>query len=217
MKGAPTIFRFAVLAAGVALVLSGYPPRGALAAPAKPAAPTEPALLAGLDAYVDQAMRNWQTPGLAIAVVKDGKTVFAKGYGVRQLGGSAPVGADTVFAAASITKGFTAAAIAMLVAEDRLRWDDRVIDHLPGFQLRDPYVTREIRIRDLLSHRSGVARGEMLWYYSGFSRRDHCMLWAAADILTRNSVGRMPAYADRHDSTCNSPNAAASPTVADLI
>ncbi len=136
------------------------------------AAPPPPAPLTGLNAYIAQAMKDWQTPGLAIAVVKDGRIVFAEGYGVRRLGGKAPVGPDTVFAAASITKGFTAAAIAMLVADDKLRWDDRVIDHLPGFQLQDPYVTREIRIRDLLSHRSGVARGEMLWYYSGFSRRD---------------------------------------------
>jgi CubicO group peptidase (beta-lactamase class C family) len=117
-------------------------------------------------------MADWQTPGLAIAVVKDGKIVFAKGYGVRRLGGTDAVGPDSVFAAASITKGFTAAALAMLVAEDKLRWDDRVIDHLPDFRLQDPFVTREIRIRDLLSHRSGVARGEMLWYYSGFNRRD---------------------------------------------
>ena len=165
-EGDHVIFRSAVLAASAILALLGQIQRTVLAAP------PPPAQLSGLDAYVAQAMQDWQTPGLAIAVVKDGRIVFAKGYGVRRLGGSAPVGPDTVFAAASITKGFTAAAIAMLVADDKLRWDDRVIDHLPGFRLQDPYVTREIRIRDLLSHRSGVARGEMLWYYSGLSRRE---------------------------------------------
>ncbi len=166
VEGAPIIFRSAVLAAYAALTLLSQTPRAA------ETATPPPAPLSGLDAYIGEAMKDWQTPGLAIAVVRDGKLVFAKGYGVRRLGGAAPVGPDTVFAAASITKGFTAAAVAMLVAEDKLRWDDRVIDHLPGFRLRDPFVTREIRIRDLLSHRSGVARGEMLWYYSGFSRTE---------------------------------------------
>ncbi len=117
-------------------------------------------------------MAAWETPGLSVAVVKDGKVVMAKGYGVRRLGGSAPVDAATVFATGSISKTFTAAAVAALIARDRMNWDDRVIDHLPGFRLYDPYVTREIRIRDLLCHRSGLPPGEMLWYYSTFDRRE---------------------------------------------
>jgi CubicO group peptidase (beta-lactamase class C family) len=153
--------RFRRIACGIAL-LAGIASVPALAA--------EPAPLQGLDGYIAGAMRAWETPGLAIAVVKDGKPVRVKGYGVRRLGGREPVGADTVFAAASVTKTFTTAALALLVDGDRLRWDDRVIDHLPGFRLSDPWVTGEIRIRDLVSHRSGVARGEMLWYYAGFDR-----------------------------------------------
>ena len=126
----------------------------------------------GFDRYVAQAMAAWETPGLSIAVVKDGKVVMAKGYGVRKLGESTPVDAATVFATGSISKTFTAAAVAALIARDRMNWDDRVIDHLPGFRLYDPYVTREIRIRDLLCHRSGLPPGEMLWYYSTFDRRE---------------------------------------------
>lgn len=150
-----------------ALMLSG----AAVVAPTDAAAEA-PEPLRGFGRYTERAMRQWQTPGLAVAVVKDGRAVLTEGYGLRRNGRKARVTADTVFAAASITKGFTATAIAMLAEQDKLRWDDRVIDHLPWFRLRDPYVTREIRIRDLLSHRSGVARGEMLWYYSGLSRRD---------------------------------------------
>ena len=153
--------RFRRIAYAVAL-LAGIASAPALAA--------EPAPLQGLDRYIVGAMRAWETPGLAIAVVRDGKPVLVKGYGVRRLGGRNPVGPDTVFAVASVTKTFTAAALAMLVDGDRLRWDDRVVDHLPGFRLSDAWVTGEIRIRDLIAHRSGVARGEMLWYYAGFDR-----------------------------------------------
>jgi len=142
------------------------------AAHAGPPADTMPAPLQGLDSYIQGAMKAWETPGLAIAVVKDGRPVLTRGYGVRRLGGNAPVGPDTVFAVASVTKTFTAATLAMLVDGDKLRWDDRVIDRLPGFRLSDPWVTGEIRIRDLLSHRSGVARGEMLWYDAGVDRAD---------------------------------------------
>ena len=138
--------------------------------PARAAESAKPA--AGFDRYVTQAMTAWQTPGLSIAVVKDGKVVMAKGFGVRRLGGDARVDAATVFATGSISKTFTAAAVAALIARDRMNWDDRVIDHLPGFRLFDPYVTREIRIRDLLCHRSGLPPGEMLWYYSNFDRRE---------------------------------------------
>jgi len=128
--------------------------------------------LTGLDAYVKKSMEAWETPGLSIAIVKDGKVVLTRGYGVRQQDGKAPVDADTVFAAGSISKTFTASAVAALIARDRLRWDDHVIDRLPDFRLYDPYVTREIRVRDLLCHRSGLPRGEMLWYYSTFDRRE---------------------------------------------
>ena len=124
----------------------------------------QPAPLAGFDAYVAQAVRDWKTPGLAIAVIKDGEVVFAKGYGVRRLGAPEPVDEHTLFAVGSTTKAMTAAALGMLVDEGKLGWDDPVTKHLPWFALHDPYVTREVRVRDLLTHRAGVPNTDLLWY-----------------------------------------------------
>lgn len=112
-----------------------------------------------LDAYVARALKEFEVPGLAIAIVKDGRIVLTKGYGVRELGKSAPVDEQTLFGIASNTKAFTAAALAILVDEGRISWDDPVTKHLPGFQMYDPYVTREMTVRDLLTHRSGLGLG----------------------------------------------------------
>jgi CubicO group peptidase (beta-lactamase class C family) len=117
-----------------------------------------------LDSYVAKAVADWKVPGLAIAVVKDGQAVFAKGYGVRELGKPAPVDTQTLFAIGSTTKAMTAASLGMLVDEGKVRWDDPVTKYLPGFQLGDPYVTRELTVRDLLTHRAGLANGDVLWY-----------------------------------------------------
>ncbi len=110
----------------------------------------------GLDAFIRRAMVDYGVPGASIAVVKDGKTVFLRGYGVRQLGRAARVDPDTVFQIASDTKTFTAAALAALVGEEKLGWDDEVITHLPEFVLHDEYATRHATIRDLLAHRTGL-------------------------------------------------------------
>ena len=118
-----------VLAALVVVVL--------VVRPAAQAAPD----VAALDAYCAQARVDWDVPGLAVAIVKDGRVVLSRGYGVRELGGNDAVDDRTLFAIASNTKAFTSAAIA--------------IHHLPWFQLYDPYVTSDTRIRDLLSHRTG--------------------------------------------------------------
>lgn len=112
-----------------------------------------------LDADVARLMKQAGTPGLALGIVENGKTVLAKGYGVRRLGAPEPVDAHTIFQIGSTTKAFTAAALAMLVEEGKIGWDDRVIDHLPEFQMSDPWVTREFTIRDLLTHRSGLPLG----------------------------------------------------------
>lgn len=119
--------------------------------------------LAGLDAYIRNAMAEWQIPGLAIAVVKDDQVVFLKTYGVREVGKGAPVDEETVFPLSSMTKAFTAAAVGMLVDEGTLSWDDPVIKHLPWFQLPDPWVTRQVTLRDLLAHRVGGDLGRHLW------------------------------------------------------
>jgi CubicO group peptidase (beta-lactamase class C family) len=131
------------------------------------AAPQCPELSSRLDAYVQQAVTDWEVPGLAIAVVKDGETVFARGYGVRELGGEAPVDEHTLFAIGSTTKAMTAAAIGMLVDEGKLDWDSRVTDLLPGFELASPWMTRELTVRDLLTHRAGLGNADMLWYRTG--------------------------------------------------
>jgi CubicO group peptidase (beta-lactamase class C family) len=126
-----------------------------------------------IDAVVERARQTFEVPGIAVAVVKDGRVVLAKGYGVRKLGESAPVTPRTLFRIASNTKAFTAALLAMLVDEGKLRWDDRVIDHMPAFQMYDPYITREMTVRDLLTHRSGLGLGAgdlMFWPATNFTR-----------------------------------------------
>jgi CubicO group peptidase (beta-lactamase class C family) len=121
---------------------------------------------AAADSIVQQAMREFKVPGVSLAVVKDGKTLLAKGYGVKKLGEAAPVDAQTLFGIASNTKAFTATALGILAEEGKIRWDGRVIDYLPWFQLADPYVTREMTVRDLLVHRSGLGlgAGDLLWW-----------------------------------------------------
>lgn len=139
------------------------------------APPSAGALPGDLDAYVGRVMRAFQVPGLALAVVKDGRVVAARGYGVRRLGDPAPVDARTRFGIASNTKVFTAVALGLLVEQGRLRWDAPVIDSLPWFRMYDPYVTREITVRDLLVHRSGLGlgAGDLLWWpRSTYSRRE---------------------------------------------
>ena len=120
--------------------------------------------LDGFDAYVAKAANDWQVPGLAIAVVKDGSVAFAKGFGVRELGKPEPADAHTLFAIGSTTKAMTAALVGMLVDEGKLGWDDPVAKHLPTLQFKDPYLTKEITVRDLLTHRGGLGNADFLWY-----------------------------------------------------
>jgi len=128
--------------------------------------------LSELDSYIEDARRAWGIPGLAIAVVKDDSVIFARGYGERVVGSGEPVDEHTLFAIASTSKAFTAAALGLLVDEGKLRWDDPVRRHLPDFELADPYVTRHVTIRDLLTHRVGVARKDNLWIPGRFDRRE---------------------------------------------
>ncbi len=112
-----------------------------------------------IDDVVHRTLKEFDVPGIAVGVIQDGKVMLAKGYGVRKLGDPAPVTEKTLFGIASNTKAFTSAALAILVEEKKLEWDQRVVDVLPWFQMSDPYVSREMRIRDLLVHRSGLALG----------------------------------------------------------
>ncbi|MEK6755296.1 MAG: serine hydrolase [Bacteroidota bacterium] len=124
----------------------------------------------GLNDYILKAMKEWETPGLAIAIVKNDSVIFAKGYGVRKMDEPAPVTPRTIFAVASTTKAMTVACLGMLVDEGKIKWDDPATKHLPKLQLYDPYVTRELTVRDLLCHRSGLERGDALWYRSPYDR-----------------------------------------------
>ena len=143
----------------------------AASAEGKPA----PLTASEIDQLVARTMSAFSVPGIAVGIVKDGKLVFAKGYGVRELGRAAAVDADTEFAIGSNTKAFTTAALAILVDQGKLHWDDKVIDYLPDFRMADPYVTREFTIRDLLTHRSGLGlgAGDLLFVTpTDFTRRD---------------------------------------------
>ncbi|HKK08342.1 MAG TPA: serine hydrolase domain-containing protein, partial [Gemmatimonadota bacterium] len=124
-----------------------------------------PSPLEGLDAYVRRVMDQWNVPGLAVAVVKDGKVVLSRGYGVRELGEPDSVDAATLFDIGSNTKAFTAAALGTLVADGRLRWDARVADHVRPFRLSSAWVTQSITLRDLLTHDSGYC-DPVMWYPS---------------------------------------------------
>lgn len=127
-----------------------------------------------LDAYYAKAMHDWNVPGMAIALVTKDSILFAKGYGIADINTKQAVNEHTLFAVASNTKAFTALGLAMLVDEKKLTWDDKVIKHLPYFSLYDPYVSNNMTIRDLLSHRSGLKTfsGDLIWYGSTYSREE---------------------------------------------
>jgi CubicO group peptidase (beta-lactamase class C family) len=127
-----------------------------------------------IDAFVDKAMATFEAPGMAVTIVEDDKVTLAKGYGVRKLGDPARVDAHTVFPIGSNTKAFTSTALAMLVDEGKLSWDDKVTSRLRGFQMSDPYTTGEMTVVDMLTHRSGLGLGQgdlMVFPETDFTRR----------------------------------------------
>jgi CubicO group peptidase (beta-lactamase class C family) len=139
-KAHPKALLFALLLAAV--------PGDALADPPK-----------GFVEHVEALRQDSGAPGIAIAIVEHGKTTLSHGWGVRKLGDAAKVDADTIFATGSTGKAFTVTAVATLVDQGKLKWDDKVVDHIPWFQMYDPWVSREITIRDLMVHRSGLGLG----------------------------------------------------------
>ncbi len=148
-------------------------------APAPQPAPDAAAIQA-FDARVEAVRERFNVPGIAVALVRDGEVVLERGYGVREAGKPAPVDAHTMFAIASNTKAFTATALQMLAEDGKLEMTDRVIDHLPWFRMADPYVTHEMRIRDLLAHRSGLSLGA-----------GDLLYWPTTDYTTREVVERL--------------------------
>jgi len=159
------------------------------------AQPLLPGQLQDFGDYVDSARKTFDVPGIAVAIVKDGKVVMEQGYGLREIGKPEPVDAKTLFAIASNTKAFTAAALQQLAGEGKLHMDDRVTDHLPWFRMSDAYVTREMRIRDLLAHRSGLSLGAgdlLYWPPTSYSTKE--VVQRLADVPLKNGFRSGYAY-----------------------
>ena len=128
--------------------------------------------LGDFDDFVNQALRDWKVPGAAVAVVQGDKVILLKGYGYRDLEKQLKVTPNTLFAIGSITKSFTVSALGMEMDEGKVDWDKPVRDYLPAFKMYDPGLTEQMMIRDLITHRSGLPRHDMVWYSSDFSRED---------------------------------------------
>ena len=133
--------------------------------------PDQAALLAEIDQYIQKVQKDWEVPGIAVAIVQGDKVLMAKGYGVRDINTKEAVDENTLYAVASNSKAFTAAAMAILVDEGKVAWDDPVSKYLPTFQMPDAWTTREMTVRDLLCHRSGMDTfsGDLLWYDTNYT------------------------------------------------
>lgn len=127
-----------------------------------------------LDRYIQKNVDDFKVPGVAVGIIKDGEIIFQKGYGLLTVNTTDSVTPESIFGVASCTKSFTAAGIAILVEEGKLKWEDKVTDYLPGFALSDPYISAQITIRDLLCHRSGLGTfdGDLLWFQTEYDREE---------------------------------------------
>lgn len=124
----------------------------------------------GLENYISNAVQAWKIPGLAVAIVRNDSVLYAKGFGVLSAGSKTPVNERTLFEIGSSSKAFTATLVAMMVSDGKMRWDDRMTTYLPDFRMYDPVANEGVTLRDALSHRSGIARGELVWLGAGISR-----------------------------------------------
>ena len=113
-----------------------------------------------LDSVANKAIKTFNVPGMSIVIVKDGKAIFTKGYGVRSITTGRKIDENTLFGIASNSKAFTTAALGILVSQGKISWDDKVTAYIPEFKMYDPYVTENFTIRDLLTHRSGLGLNE---------------------------------------------------------
>ncbi len=162
--GAASLASPLTLSLAALLLAAGTP------APAQRTAPAR-SPLPGLDQYIERALEDWQVPGLAIAVVRNDSVIIARGYGVRDIGRPEPVDRNTIFAIASTSKAFTSASIGMLADAGTLHWDDPVRHWLPYFEVADPIANQSFTVRDLLNHRSGLERGDLLWATGSYDRK----------------------------------------------
>lgn len=124
----------------------------------------------GLDAYITKAVQTWKIPGMSVAIVRNDSVVYTKGFGTLSAQNRTPVNEQTLFEIGSSSKAFTATLVAMMVSDGKMHWEDHVSDYLPGFKLYDPVANEAVTIRDALTHRSGIARGELVWLGAGISR-----------------------------------------------
>lgn len=127
-----------------------------------------------LDTYIDKARTDWNIPGLAVALIKDGKVIYQKGFGVKELNKNDLVDKNTLFSVASNTKAFTAAAVGVLVQQGKISWDSPVVDYMPNFKMYDIETTQKVTIRDFLSHQSGLGlwAGDLTWWASTYDRSE---------------------------------------------
>jgi CubicO group peptidase (beta-lactamase class C family) len=125
-----------------------------------------------LDRIIETTRTAWDVPGIAVAIVHGEDTVYIKGFGVKRAGSLDAVTADTRFAIGSCTKAFTTTAMALLVDDGKMAWDDRVREHLPYFHLSDPLADANVTMRDIVCHRTGLSRHDALWYNSPWSREE---------------------------------------------
>lgn len=176
------MLRRTTLTLALALALSPVTPLSAQAVPSRAAITRE------LDRFIRQGLKDWEVPGLAVTVVHRDSVVLAAGYGVRQLGQPGLVDSNTLFGIMSTTKAFTAMLVAMLMDEGKLHWDDPVTRWVPEFQMPDPYVTRVLTVKDLLTHSTGLGNADMLWARGDLTE---------AEIFHRVRL-LQPAYGFRH-------------------
>ena len=128
--------------------------------------------LQGFDAYMKKILKDWNAPGVGVGVVADGKLVFAKGYGYRDMEKKLPITPKTLFQIASNTKLFTAVAAGMLVNEGKLTWDKPVRDSVPAVRFYNNELNDTVTLRDMLGHRTGITRHDMIWYQTDLSRKE---------------------------------------------
>lgn len=133
--------------------------------------PKDNPVFEGFDAFVEKVLADWKVPGMGVAVIKDNEVVLAKGYGYRNLEEKTPVDAETLFAIGSASKAFASMAVAQLVDQGKLEWDKPVREYMPTFKLHDPFASERMTPRDLLCHRSGLPRHDIMWYSSPLSRK----------------------------------------------
>ena len=128
--------------------------------------------LEGFSEFILHQMEEWEVPGCAVAIVRNGEVIYSEGFGFRDVKEKLPVTTQTLFAIGSSTKAFTAAAAGILADEGKIDWKKPIKDFIPSFKLYDPYATDHATMQDLLCHRTGLARHDVMWYGSSFTRKD---------------------------------------------